>query len=533
MLSFPINPAKAVPTKVKVLNPDSTHDKTLVDPTYWTASVTYDTKKDGNPAGAGDLVFHTDTVTGDMFYVDVYCQDVTNLWNWQIELTWDPTILEVVFDSDAGIMPFIPATSIFKFEISPDPSVDNATGTLLMGSSRLGVLPGKSGSDYLARIPFLVKKGAGYLEHLFCDLTLGDLTSLKDNTMTPIAFDKENGYYEIFWVVPGNPTIYLSPAEYKATNLNENVKIDVYVRDVASEWQIVGFQFILSFNASLLEPINYTKGIFMEEFANNGETLLYLDSHDYIGDAALPPGYNAYVVAVFMLPNSSGLYSAPWPEGEGLLVSLNFKAIYNTTFPEIAFSDLNFTYIENVEGTHDDDIVPYALSYVNTSELAKVHYETQTNGTYRAPIYETTPPTIGTPTQDPPVNNVQPNQSVKVSVNVTDLESGVKNVTLSYTNDTVWYDVPMTLNDTTGLWEATIPGFALGVQVKYKIIAYDYAENIAVNDNATSYFNYTVIPEFSQTTILVIFLAATISMMIAISISKGKVKNPSKKFCHN
>jgi len=32
--------------------------------------------------------------------------------------------------------------------------------------------------------------------------------------------------------------------------------------------------------------------------------------------------------------------------------------------------------------------------------------------------------------------------------------------------------------------------------VKYKTIAYDYAENVAVDDNAGEYYLYSVIPEF-------------------------------------
>jgi len=34
--------------------------------------------------------------------------------------------------------------------------------------------------------------------------------------------------------------------------------------------------------------------------------------------------------------------------------------------------------------------------------------------------------------------------------------------------------------------------------VKYKIVAYDNAENMAVEDNAGQYYTYTVIPEFHQ-----------------------------------
>ncbi|MEM2702761.1 MAG: hypothetical protein QXR45_06340 [Candidatus Bathyarchaeia archaeon] len=138
---------------------------------------------------------------------------------------------------------------------------------------------------------------------------------------------------------------------------------------------------------------------------------------------------------------------------------------------------------------------------------------------------DTTPPTIETPTQSPPVNNVLENQPVTVSVSVTDAESGVKNVTLYYTNNTVWYAMPMEFNATTGLWKATIPGHALGTQVKYKIEAYDNAGNHAVNDNAGEYYVYTVVPEFSLTVIIILLMATTLIILMVSKIQKQKSKN--------
>ena len=114
-------------------------------------------------------------------------------------------------------------------------------------------------------------------------------------------------------------------------------------------------------------------------------------------------------------------------------------------------------------------------------------------------VADGTPPTIGEPSQTPAANNVQPNQPVKVSVNVTDPESGVKNFTLWYSiNGEGNQAIPMIYNGSTGLWEAEIPGQPLDTHVKYWIEAYDNAGNRAINDNAGQYYTYTVIPEFSS-----------------------------------
>ena len=53
-----------------------------------------------------------------------------------------------------------------------------------------------------------------------------------------------------------------------------------------------------------------------------------------------------------------------------------------------------------------------------------------------------------------------------------------------------WTNVSMNYNPTTTLYEATIPGQPARTNVKYKIIAYDNAENPAVNDNAEEYHVY-------------------------------------------
>jgi hypothetical protein len=133
-----------------------------------------------------------------------------------------------------------------------------------------------------------------------------------------------------------------------------------------------------------------------------------------------------------------------------------------------------------------------------------------------------THPTIGMPSRVPE-GDVQPNQEVKVSVNVTDAISGVKNVALSYNLDDseVWIDLPMTFNMTTGFYEAIIPGPNETTVVKYRIIAYDNTGNQGVEDNSGQYYVYTVIPEVTSTLILLMLMLTT---LIATVLQKKKRK---------
>ncbi|MDH5483451.1 MAG: C39 family peptidase [Candidatus Bathyarchaeota archaeon] len=135
------------------------------------------------------------------------------------------------------------------------------------------------------------------------------------------------------------------------------------------------------------------------------------------------------------------------------------------------------------------------------------------------------PPTIGVPSRIPE-GEVQPFQGVKVSVNITDQESGVKNATLSYTidNGTSWQNKTMDRNASTNLFEVTIPGQEAGTLVRFKIFAYDWVGNNATKDGIEAYCVYQVIPEFLSGTILLIFTIPTVLVAIYFVKKKGRHK---------
>jgi PKD repeat protein len=119
-------------------------------------------------------------------------------------------------------------------------------------------------------------------------------------------------------------------------------------------------------------------------------------------------------------------------------------------------------------------------------------YASDTLGNSVSALYSYTvgdfvPPVISNVLQVP--NSPSPNQAVKVSATVTEPPeaSGVKNVTLHYTTNTVWSLLDMTLQD--GLWTATIPGQNAGASGKYFIVAFDNAEN----SDKTSTFSYIAV----------------------------------------
>lgn len=143
------------------------------------------------------------------------------------------------------------------------------------------------------------------------------------------------------------------------------------------------------------------------------------------------------------------------------------------------------------------------------------------------PMEDGNPPIIGTPVQEPPSDMVMPDTNVTVSANITDAESGVKNATLRYNlnNTETWTTAVMSYDSTSHLYYATILNQSTGTDVKYEIVAYDNAENMAVKDNATHYYTYTVIPEFPSFLILPLFIMAT---LLAVIVYKRKVQKSSE-----
>lgn len=118
-------------------------------------------------------------------------------------------------------------------------------------------------------------------------------------------------------------------------------------------------------------------------------------------------------------------------------------------------------------------------------------------------------PTIGTPVIKP--TSPTHTDTVKVSVNVTEAHPGVLNVSIVYTTDnwrSVNVTVPAAFNSTLQIWTASIPPLANGGHVSFYVVAFDFNNNKAVNNNSGSYFGYDVArPSVSATTMNWIIMA--------------------------
>ena len=164
---------------------------------------------------------------------------------------------------------------------------------------------------------------------------------------------------------------------------------------------------------------------------------------------------------------------------------------------------------EDADGDGIGDI-PYVIDECNVDRYPLMSFWNEEDGEA---------PAIGFPTCFPS-DGVQPYEEVTVFVAVTDVGSGLKNVTLFYAinNVTSWVELKMTYNSTAELFMAVLPGQSPETLVKYKVVAFDNAGNVAVKDNFGEFFTYQVISEFSSIYLLFAFLTMTIIISFIVKI---------------
>jgi len=182
-----------------------------------------------------------------------------------------------------------------------------------------------------------------------------------------------------------------------------------------------------------------------------------------------------------------------------------------------------WTFFDGTLKTLTGKVVEYTFStpgiYIVTLNVSDAFGNWNTD-TFTITVRDATPPTIESFIRIP--SDADPGQKVTISVKVTDMGSGVKNVYLFYTvnNGSSWEaHRTMDYNAATGCYETTIPGQTVGTWVKYRITAYDNAGNSRAEDNSGQYYSYNVVPEFPSFPILPLFIITT---LLAITVYRRK-----------
>jgi hypothetical protein len=333
-----------------------------------------------NDANYTTLPFGTNIVLN----VTVY--DVTELQNFQAKLGWDDALLDFVSVTQPADWVFAGAVAAGKSVISPPPVVETSGGveSVMFGATYLNPDPSWTfnGTGVLSQVTLQVATSVDELNpHIACALPLlevGSSTFMLNGAGNDISFTAVDGRYDMHWVIPPNPSIYFMPTVEKPAKIGDEFGIDVMVSNVDSGWGIIGFQFSVMWNTTFMEPaaVAYAPGTFMEGFAYPSGVLYAADVNTHnrpLPLISIAADYNYSTFAVILLPDAdpNPPYHAPFANGAGKLITIYFKAIYETISP---IED--WTYIEFIHFGPTEDT--YALNQyqnvVTLTDYGATHY---------------------------------------------------------------------------------------------------------------------------------------------------------------
>lgn len=125
---------------------------------------------------------------GDTLTVDIYIQNVTDLYAYQFSLQYKPDVLTLVKISKG---PFLSQGGVTWFFVN----AERRCGYVIASETLQGAVPGVNGSGVLTKILFRVnKKGKTYLDLAFSRSTYME-NMLLSSSLSDIGFSTENGQF--------------------------------------------------------------------------------------------------------------------------------------------------------------------------------------------------------------------------------------------------------------------------------------------------------------------------------------------------
>ena len=173
--------------------------------------------------------------------VNVTVTDVSDLAGYLINLTWDPSLLEIAKTTDI----YLPSGHILE-DLDPiwmPPNINNTVGYLCAvcacGPGAAGAT--FTGSGTVSQVKFNVTKGPPGLGEVFsCDIAFGLAgtfpTVLKDSDKQPIEFTPEDGYYQYGAPADNTPPVIKTPTRVPEGDVEpyQDVTVSVNVTDEVS-----------------------------------------------------------------------------------------------------------------------------------------------------------------------------------------------------------------------------------------------------------------------------------------------------------
>ncbi len=289
-------------------------------------------------------IFYSDvTAKGDTFTVDVRVDDVTDMYGYEFQIFWKNDVLKLltaVRPPGHILEPTDPGgIYIAKWEIKNDYSATE--GRFWSVVTLTAPEPAKTGSGVFFEMTFEILVDAPWkgMVDSYIDIRV---SKLSDTAAAPIPHDVVDGVFEYHWSPPIiRPFLSVDPT---TTTKVAGAPIvgtpaaffDIYVKlnDAAYGWWLIGAEFRLAYNDTLLSFVSMTLDPWVETF---GDIYMVAPLHGYRGD-----GLRYVHTAIVLMPHTYP--PAEWDNpisGTGRLVKIRFEIIYQSMFPDVDESPLD------------------------------------------------------------------------------------------------------------------------------------------------------------------------------------------------
>jgi hypothetical protein len=115
--------------------------------------------------------------------------------------------------------------------------------------------------------------------------------------------------------------------------LGKEFDVNMTIKSLEAEWHLVGIEFKLGYNNTLLEVVSITEGPFLRDPRWNWYGTYFISMVEYdhvvVGDLLLPN------------PNTGNYDQTEFPNGDGIVATIRFKILYQGVYPQVDTSPLN------------------------------------------------------------------------------------------------------------------------------------------------------------------------------------------------
>ena len=298
-------------------------------PNYYPCSVTYTWTAPPKPTLAVDPDYvefpEYANAVGQEFTVDLMIEALSEAWylvNASLTLSFDDTLIELI---DVEFDPLWTSTSY-----------DLVGGDLAISVSDPSTTP--SGDVRIATLTFNVTHQevsppapAGYYDETPLDIHDYELW---DHTIQIEALEHD-GLVRIYaFVVLAAPHLEVE-SKTVLGKVGTRFTVEVSVVDLEEGWFWIGCGLRIKYDPTYIKPISISEGPFFQEFAALQPGSMGTLFEGFIETPETDPiyGYNMPIMGM-ILPNSTGWWNAPWPQGSGVIAIIECevaKTIFETT----------------------------------------------------------------------------------------------------------------------------------------------------------------------------------------------------------